>query len=100
MESFFLYNNFVSLCFLYSSILFVLLIKLLIRHKMKLIFRLCFQLVLILLSLAGSIYFLYIPVTDGVLHLKRAKSESVLMRQAPHGIQHVRADSLEMALYT
>ena len=53
---------------------------------MNIIIRLSGQLFMILALLAASIYFLYVPVTDGVLHLKRAKSESVLMRSAPHGI--------------
>lgn len=67
---------------------------------MHILIRLFLQLLFILVALAASVYFLYIPVTDGVVHLKRAKSESSLMRQGPNAIHHIRADTFEMAIYT
>ena len=47
---------------------------------MNIIVKLFLQLVVILAALVGLVYYLYIPVTEGVVHLRRAQSEATLMR--------------------
>lgn len=41
----------------------------------------------------------YIPVRDGKLYLKQAKGTATLLREAETGIQHIDADTVEMAAY-
>lgn len=42
----------------------------------------------------------YRPVRDGKLYLERANSTSTFIREGSTGIHHIRADNLEMAVYT
>ena len=41
----------------------------------------------------------YIPVRDGKLYLKHANSTATLLREADSGMQHIKADTVAMAVY-
>ena len=46
-----------------------------------------------------SLMVLYTPIRDGTINLKRAKEESSFLREQDTGIHHIKADSINMAIY-
>jgi acyl-homoserine lactone acylase PvdQ len=53
-------------------------------------------------SILGAAYYwaCFIPVRDGRLFLTKAFGQSTLLRERDTGIHHIRADTLQMAVYT
>ena len=47
-----------------------------------------------------ALMILYTPVRDGMIHLKRANEASTFVREQDTGIHHIKAESLNMAIYT
>ena len=47
-----------------------------------------------------ALMILYTPVRDGTIHLKRASEISTFLREQDTGIHHIKAGSLNMAIYT
>jgi len=66
---------------------------------MKIVYLLSAVAALISLSVY-VIHLQYVPLSKGEIYLKRANGTATLLREAPHGIHHIHADSLEMAFYT
>ena len=55
--------------------------------------------ILTIASIIGMIHISYIPVRKGRLYLKNADTTITLLREKDTGIQHIEAESLEMAIY-
>ena len=51
--------------------------------------------------LVGCLFLMvsYTPVRDGKLYLNRALGQATLLREGENGIHHIRADSLQVAIY-
>ena len=64
------------------------------------IVRFVFSVALLVSLMAMFLYFAYFMVEDGTLHLMRAGLHATLLRQGPHKIHHIKAQSLDMAVYT
>ena len=45
------------------------------------------------------LYISYIPFRDGQLYLKNAKGAATILREADSGIQHIKAETLEMVVF-
>ena len=56
-------------------------------------------LVLVLSVLVLSLFLVYKPLRSGELHLSHAKGEAMILREAPKGIHHIKADNLNSAVY-
>jgi len=53
----------------------------------------------VIAAIVGYVHYSYLPVRKGRIFLERANSTVVIVREAPHMIHHIYAESLEMAVY-
>jgi hypothetical protein len=68
--------------------------------KLKIfIFKSSFVFLALILFIILMLNVSYIPVRDGYLYLKRANSTVFLYREHKYGIHHIKADTIEMAVY-
>ena len=59
-----------------------------------------FRTILLLFTSTLWLYILYTPIRSGTLHLANAPGPAELLREGgDSGIQHIRADTLEAAIY-
>jgi acyl-homoserine lactone acylase PvdQ len=48
----------------------------------------------------ATLFMAYQPLREGTVFLQKAEGNSTLVRESETGIQHIKADTLTMAVYT